>query len=301
MKIIFYGILMPIAWLPLKILYLLGDLAYIIVYYVLRYRRKIVWRNLTKSFPNKEESELKKIEKLYYKHICDLLAEAIWMLRAKPMQLMDHYKVTNREVVNKYYENGQSIILLSSHYNNWEFMVASLNFQLLHHGVGVGKPLDNKSFGFYLTKKRARYGTEIVDQTNVRDVMAFYDKYKVPTAYMMLSDQSPSNPHKSYWTEFLCQDTAFLYGAEHFARKYNYPVLYYSVRKIKRGYYEVTFSELCKDVTTAPEYSITERYAKLLEQIIKEQPEYWLWSHRRWKLTHEGRIQKNGKLKIIPR
>ena len=116
---------------------------------------------------------------------------------------------------------------------------------------------------------------------------------------MMLSDQSPSNPHKSYWTQFLGRDTAFLYGAEYFARKYNYPVLYYSVRKVKRGYYEVTFSPLCEKPEEVPQYSIVENYVRRLEQEIQAAPQYWLWSHRRWKLTREGRILKDGTLKII--
>ena len=201
--------------------------------------------------------------------------------------------------MDRYYEEGKSVVLISSHFNNWEYMVTSLSFQVRHHGVGVGKPLDNKSVASYLTKRRIRYGTEVVDHTNVRDVMEYYHKYHVPVAYMMLSDQSPTNPHKSYWTNFLNQDTAFLFGAEHFARKYNMPVVYYQVEKTKRGHYQIHLHEICGCPESMPQYAITQRYVDLLEQAIHKHPEYWLWSHRRWKLTREGRILKNGKLKII--
>ena len=216
-----------------------------------------------------------------------MLVEAIYGLRATPQQVLKHYKVVNREVINKYYEQGQSVILMSAHYNNWEYMVLSINFQLLHHGIGVGKPLNNKNFGHYLTQARIRYGDEVVDQTNVRQVMEYYHRHHVPCAYMMLSDQSPSNPKKSFWTRFLNQETAFLYGSEHFARKYNYPVLFYEVRKVRRGYYEVVLDELCVHPDSLPEGAITQLYVQRLEDIIRHQPEYWLWTHRRWKLKKD--------------
>lgn len=291
--ILFYCILMPIAWLPLWVLYRLSDLAYLVVYYVARYRRNVTRTNLQKSFPEKNDREITILEKKYYRHLCDLLVEALYGLRATPLQVLKHYKVVNREVINKYYEKGQSVILMSSHYNNWEYMVLSINFQLRHHGIGVGKPLSNKSFGRYLTRKRTRYGDEIVDQTNVRQVMAFYDLYKVPCAYMMLSDQSPSNPRKCFWTEFLHQDTGFLYGSEHFARKYNYPVLYYEVKKVKRGYYEIEIQELCENPMQMPEGGITLSYTLKLEELIRRQPEYWLWTHKRWKKKRPEELMHN--------
>ncbi|MCR5425142.1 MAG: lysophospholipid acyltransferase family protein [Bacteroidales bacterium] len=282
--ILYYCILTPLSWLPLWMLYLLSDLTYLVVYHLLHYRRKIARQNLYNSFPEKSNQEIIQIERRYYRHLADLLAEALYGLRATPQQVLKHYKVVNREVINRYYEKGQSVILMSAHYNNWEYMVLSINFQLLHHGIGVGKPLNNKKFGQYLTQARIRYGDEVVDQTNVRQVMEYYHRYRVPCAYMMLSDQSPSNPKKSFWTHFLNQETAFLYGSEHFARKYNYPVLFYEVKKVRRGYYEIEISELCNDPARLPEGAITQLYVQRLEDIIRRQPEYWLWTHRRWKL-----------------
>jgi KDO2-lipid IV(A) lauroyltransferase len=276
---------MPLAWLPLWVLYILGDLLYPMVYYVVRYRRKVTRTNLTKSFPTKSEKEIVAIEKAYYRHICDLLAEGVWGLRATPEQLLAHYRIENRELLTPFFDEGKSVILMSAHYNNWEMMIASLNFQLLHHGVGVGKHIVQKPFGRLLTQKRARYGTEIVDNTDVRRVMEFYDRYKVPAAWMMLGDQSPHDRKKSLWTQFLNQETAFIFGSEHFARKYDYPVFYYSVEKTKRGYYTVRFEPISLSPMNENEDDITRRYAARLEKTINEKPQYWLWSHRRWKLS----------------
>ena len=243
----------------------------------------------------------KAIERRYYRHMTDLLVEGFYNMAAPLNKIKKHYRFENAEILEPYYRQQQSIILLSSHYNNWEYMITSLNSRISHHAIGVGKPLDDKKFGKFITMRRSRYGTEIVDQTDVRYTMEFYHKNNIPVAYMMLSDQSPSNPHRSYWTQFMGRDTAFLYGAEHFARKYNMPIILYDVEKQKRGYYSVHFCPLTDDPNSIPEGEITRCYAQHLEKQIKSQPEYWLWSHRRWKLTHEGRILKNGKLKIIPK
>lgn len=280
-------------------MYLLSDILYFIAYHLAGYRRKVVRENLTACFPDKSKQERRKIERQYYRHMCDLLIEGAYNLFASPEAIKRRYRLTNRQLVDRYYEQGRTVVLMSAHYGNWEYMVSSLNMQLLHHGIGVGKPLDDKSVAAFITRRRTRYGTQVVDQSDVRQHVAFYDRYHVPCALMMLSDQSPSNPHKSYWTQFLGRDTAFLYGAEYFARKYNYPVLYYSVRKVKRGYYEVTFSPLCERPEEVPQYTIVECYVRRLEQEIQAAPQYWLWSHRRWKLTREGRILKDGTLKII--
>lgn len=281
-------------------MYFLSDILYLLAYRLLGYRRRVVRDNLSRCFPQADRRWLRRVERRYYRYLCDLLVEGVYnVFFATPPYLKRHYRLVNREVVDRYYEQGRTVVLMSAHYGNWEYMVSSLNMQLLHHGIGVGKPLDDKSVAAYITRRRTRYGTQVVDQTDVRQHVAFYDAHHVPCALMMLSDQSPSNPHRSYWTTFLGRDTAFLYGAEYFARKYNYPVLYYSVDRVRRGYYEVTFSPLCEGPLEVPQYSIVEEYVRRLERQILAQPEYWLWSHRRWKLTREGRIMKDGTLKII--
>ena len=239
-------------------------------------------------------------ERRFYRHLADLLVEGTYnVLWATPDFLRKHYRITNRQLVDRYYEQGRTVVLMSAHYSNWEYMITSLNMQLRHHGIGVGKRLTDKLTADYITRRRSRYGTQVVENRDVRQHVAFYDAHHVPCALMMLSDQSPRNPYRSYWTTFLGRDTAFLYGAEYFARKYNYPVLYYSVQRVRRGYYEVTFSPLCEHPQQAEQYSIVEAYARRLEQDILAKPEEWLWSHRRWKLTRTGRILKDGTIKEL--
>lgn len=278
-----YYLLLIFAYLPLWLHYCLSSLLWPIVYYVLRYRVKVVRENLSHCFPDKDIHWQRKVERQYYRHLCDLIAEGIFNLRATQRQVRKRYIFENEEILEPYYNEGRSIVLMSAHYNNWEYMITSLNSRISHHAIGVGKPLSNKNFGRFITGRRARYGTEIVDQTDVRDVMQYYHENKVPVAYMMLSDQTPSNPHKSYWTRFLGIDTPFLFGAEHFARKYDMPVFIYDVRKVRRGRYSIRFTLLTDSPNSLTEGDITRRYAHHLEETIRQEPQYWLWSHRRWK------------------
>lgn len=280
--IAFY-LLMALAWLPLGVLYLLGDLLWPVVYHVVRYRRRVVETNLRNAFPEKSERERRRIARAYYRHMVDLLMEALYNLRTTPPQIKRHYRIVNREVVDRHYEQGRSVVLLSAHYNNWEYMVAGINMLLLHHGVGVGKPLEDKKIGALITRRRSRYGDEIVDQSNVRQVMDYYHKHHVPCAYMMLCDQSPNSKKRCWWTTFLHQDTGVIFGAEHFAKKYDMPVFYYDVKKVKRGYYEVTLRLITETPCETEKGEITEKYVSLLEETITRKPEFWLWSHRRWK------------------
>lgn len=266
-------------------MHLIASILYPIIYHLVRYRRKVTRTNLAHAFPQKDEAERLRIEKAYYHHLCDIFVEAVHNLFCRPKSILRRYQVVNRELVNHYYEQGRSVILLSSHYNNWEYMITSLNFQLFHLGIGVGKPLNNHLTAKFITRRRSRFGTEIVDQTNVRQTFDYYQRHHVPVAYMMLADQAPSNTRKSYWTTFMHQETPFLYGPEYFARKYDLPVIYYEVDKVSRGHYQVRFSLLCDAPLQLPQYAIVGRYAQLLSTTISRAPQYWLWSHKRWKRT----------------
>ncbi|MBR1766635.1 MAG: lysophospholipid acyltransferase family protein [Bacteroidales bacterium] len=266
-------------------MYIISDILYVIVYFLAGYRKKVVRRNLAAAFPEKDEKELRRTERRYYRHLCDLFVEGIYNLFASPQSIMKRYHVVNRELLNSYYEQGRTVVLMSAHYNNWEYMVTSLNMQLFHHGIGVGKPLSNRFLEPRVFRRRTRFGTEVVYSDTVRQVVDFYHRHHVPCALMMLSDQSPAHADRAYWTPFLHQETAFLYGAEYFARKYDFPVFYYRVDKTRRGRYTVTFFPLCESPLEVPQYAIVERYVRMLEDDIVARPDFWLWSHRRWKLT----------------
>ncbi len=281
--LLFYGILLPIAYMPIRLLYMISDFIYVILYHVIGYRKKVVFQNLHNSFPNKTSTEINHIGARYYRHLADIFIETLLNLRLSKKEVLNRYRFVNPDIVNLYYEKGQSVILMSSHYNNWEYMILCLELQLKHHGVGVGKELSNKTLDHHLTKYRTRYGTEVVYSNQVRNAFTFYQTHHIPVAYMMLCDQSPNDIHKCWWTTFLHQDTGVIFGGEYFAKKYNYPVIYYEVQKTKRGFYDVIFQEITNTPQATKYGEITEKYVHLLEETIIKKPEFWLWSHRRWK------------------
>ncbi len=281
-------------------MYFLADIVYFFAYRLFGYRRRVVRGNLEACFPETSVRERRAVERRYYRHLADLVVEFVYGLFATPPALKRRYRFVNRELLDRLYEQGRTVVLMSAHMGNWEYMVCSLGMQVRHHGIGIGKPLESRLVGPFVARRRVRYGTQVVYSDTVRQEVAYYDHHRVPCALMMLSDQSPVNPHRSYWTTFLGRDTAFLYGAEKFARQYDYPVIYYSVDKPRRGHYTVTFEMLSEHPAAEPQYSVVERYARRLESDILRRPELWLWSHRRWKLTRNGRLRKDGTLHLIP-
>jgi KDO2-lipid IV(A) lauroyltransferase len=268
----------------LAVLYLLLPLVYVIVNHVVRYRRKVVDDNLLRSFPELTARERRRVRNRYYWHLSQIAVEMIKMLLIPRCALRYRYRCVNPELVNRFYEEGRSVILMSSHYNNWEWMIVALDEMFLHHGIGVGKANSDKVFEKWVNRARTRRGTEVCFADTAREVFAHYEENHIPAAYMMLADQSPSNPKKCYVTQFLNQATGVIYGPEYFARKYDIPVLYYQVIKERIGKYRVEIQVITEYPNDEEPYAITQKYTELLEQTIRRKPEYWIWSHRRWKL-----------------
>ena len=288
MHFLFWFVLYPLSLLPLFILYGICGVLYFFLNHIVRYRRKVIDQNLRNSFPEKSEKELAKIRKQYYWHLAQLAAEMLKMLTLSRRGVKKRYWSKNPEIVNRFFDEGRSVILMSSHYNNWEWLVLSLDMQFKHHGVGVGKANSNKNFEKLINRARTRYGTEVVFADTVRQVFEGYESQHTPCCYMMLSDQSPSNPKSCYVTDFLNQRSGIIFGAEHYAKKYNLPVIYYQVIKDHIGHYHLEF-ELITDKPNEMEHgAITDKYVQLLEQTIRKQPAYWLWSHKRWKHDFSG-------------
>jgi KDO2-lipid IV(A) lauroyltransferase len=284
-RVLVYALLYPLSLLPLSILYRLATAMRFCVFTLGKYRQEVVIRNLRNSFPDKTYAEIQTIHKAFQRHFCHIFIEGVKLLTISRRQLLQRYVCRNPELANQYAQEGRSIILISSHYNNWEWMVLSLSLQFHFHGVGVGKPNTDKVFEKLINRARTRYGTEVVFADTVREVFARYDAQNRKTAYMMLSDQAPGNAAKSYRTVFLHQPSAMIYGAEYFAKKYNYPVLYYVVHQLRRGYYEIELRHVADAPQRLPYGAIIETYVSHLQNDISHQPAYWLWSHKRWKHT----------------
>ena len=288
MRILFYIVILPLSKLPFALMYgISGGLSFVLNR-VLNYRKKIVIQNLTNSFPNYSKAEIKTIANQFYDHLADIFLEGIKALSLSKEQVMQRYVCKNPEILTPYFEQKKSVILVSAHYNSWEYMVLSLGMQFKHHGVGVGKQQKNKVFDRIINRYRQRYGTEVVFASSVRETFETYEQQQLPTAYMMLFDQA-KNPKKCYWTTFLNQDTGFIFGQEYFAKKYDFPVFYYNVKKVKRGFYEFDLTPIAEHPNQIEHGEITQHCIHILERTINEEPPYWLWSHRRWKHKRDKR------------
>ena len=273
----------PLAALPLAVLYLLLPVIYVVVNHIVHYRRKVVDDNLLRSFPELTVQERRRIRNRYYWHLSQIAVEMVKMLLIPKKALRYRYRCSNPELVNRFYEEGKSVILMSSHYNNWEWMIVALDEMFRHHGIGVGKANSDKVFEKWVNRARTRNGTEVCFADTVREVFAHYEDNHIPAAYMMLADQSPGNPKKCYVTRFMNQMTGVIYGPEYFARKYDIPVLYYEVVKERIGKYRVDVQLITEHPNDERPYFVTQRYVELLEETIGRKPEFWIWSHRRWK------------------
>ena len=281
---LFYGVAIPLSWLPMGILHGMARCIAWVLLHIVHYRVKVVQENLSRSFPTLDEQDKTRLISEVYLHLADMIVETIKMLTLSRKEVMKRYVFENPEIMQEYITRHQSVIWTSGHHNNWEFMVLSLGMQTPLHGVGVGKRLSNRILGNILHKLRTRYGTEVVYADNVRTTMEQHNTQHDGCIYMMLADQSPNDKHKCYWTSFLNQNSGIIYGPEYFAKKYNLPVLFYKVKKIKRGYYSFRVEKITNTPQTTPHGFITEQYTGLMETTILENPEFWLWTHRRWKL-----------------
>lgn len=279
---IFFRLLVVSFYLiPFPILYLYSDMLRFVLYNLIGYRKEVVYKNLKISFPDKTDEEIKALSKKFYRNLSDVTLESIKGLSMSKKALLKRFPVKNIEILDEYYENGQSIIGLASHYSNWEWGVISFGLQFRHTSIGLYKLLSNKYTDRYVRRARAAYGMILV---SIYDSAENFQKdHEKPVIYFMISDQSPSNIEKAIWVHFLNQDTACLHGAEGYAKKYNLPLVYGDIQRIKRGYYEVYMTKTIEKPNETEDGEITQAYMKKLESIIHAKPENWLWSHKRWK------------------
>jgi KDO2-lipid IV(A) lauroyltransferase len=279
--LLYYLVILPVSKLPYSVLYLLSDVLFFVFYYLLGYRMKVIAGNIDRSFPDKSRAEKKKIVRDFYRHFCDLIVESLKVFSITEQQVKERFIVRNPEVFNRFYEEGRSVILAGGHFNNWELFAVAIDQPLKHQAVAVYKPLTNTYFDRLMRVSRGKYGLKMIPTFNVKK--EFEKSSDEPSVFILATDQSPGRKTKAYWMTFLNQGTAVLFGTEKYAKEYNYPVVYGCINKLSRGHYDVTF-ELVHDQPSQTAYGfITEAHTRLLERDILRQPEYWLWSHRRWK------------------
>jgi KDO2-lipid IV(A) lauroyltransferase len=279
---IFYGINWVITLLPMRILYVFSDFLYLALYYFLRYRRKVVAENLRNSFPEKSPEELKTIRKKFYRHLADLMIEILKLTHMSKAQSLSRMKITNTELLERLYAEGRDVVAVIGHYNNWEWL-KSLIFHTKYQTVSIYKPLQDKRFDNFLLDLRKREGMILTPMSLIVREILEARKANRRSIYSFITDQTPPKGDIKYWTKFMNQDTPVYLGVEKIASKYDMAVVFFNVQKLRRGYYQYTVELLFEHTTGLPEHVITERHVRRLEEIICEKPEYWIWSHRRWK------------------
>lgn len=291
MQLLVYLLTYPVLWLfsnlPMRVLFIFSDIVFVILYYVIGYRKKVVRNNLRMSFPDKTDKELKIIEKKTFRHFTDIFVEMIKSFTISEKEISQRLSITNPELVDKYYDKGQSVIFLSGHYANWEWVSFIVEKSLNYHMSVVYKKLENEYFDKLMKKTRNKFGVRFVETRNFYPEILKNKKDGVIQAYGFLSDQSPLLKNAKFWNDFMGIRVPVIIGPETIAKKMNYPVFYFQTEQVRRGVYKSTFLLLEDDPKSAETYSITKKYIKSLEDQIQKQPEFYFWTHKRFK--HAGK------------
>ena len=279
--IVAYPFLWVISILPFRLFYMVSDVFYMLLYGVFGYRKKVVRSNLELTFPKISVVERKRIEKAFYKHLCDLLLEMVKTMHLSKSAVKKRYRVQNIELIQEI-ARERSILVVCSHYANWEWNV-SINNYIDAKGFAVYQKIGNVYFDRLIRKFRSKWNTTPIEQKETVKAVIRNEQLGIKGVYGMVSDQSPMASRAQYWSQFMGIKVPVFNGAEILARKLDLAVVFLKVSKVKRGYYKAEFIPISLQGKTTTEGEITEAFLRLTEEQIKEQPEYYLWTHRRWK------------------
>jgi lauroyl/myristoyl acyltransferase len=280
--IIAYPLLWMISILPFPVFYLLSDLVYFLVYYVVGYRKKTVRANIALALPHLSAEERLLIEKKSYHHLCDMFMEMTKTMTISSEEMNKRFIITNLEVIKEYEKKEKSIVLLASHYASWEWLLV-LNQKVSYQGVGVYKKISNKYFDKLIRNLRSKYNTQLVTTSKTIPLINHNQKNGILSIYGLASDQSPKAERIFHWDSFMGVEVPVHTGAEMLAKKHDLNVIFAKVKKVKRGYYEATLIPLSDDPKSVPDLGITHAFIKEVEKQIYEAPEYYFWTHKRWK------------------
>lgn len=290
MQFLVYILVYPFLWLisilPFRLLYLFSDFIYLLLYYVIGYRKKVVKSNLKLVFPNKSNQEITTISKKFYHHFCDLIFESIKSLTISEKEMKRRFTFTNVEEIQKHENNNRSVVLLCAHYANFEWIFI-LQTYIKSKGYGVYKPLANKYFDALIKRKRAKYNSYLISTKETIPTLIKSKKDGELTINGFVADQSPKLNKAQYWQSFMGINVPNHTGAEMLAKKLDMAVVFFAVKKVKRGFYETTFETITTSPNDYKDYDITDIYLNRVEKQIYDAPEYYFWTHKRWK--HKGK------------
>ncbi len=245
------------------------------------YRTKVVGANIRKSFPEKSEKEVKAIMDEFYSHFCDVILEVIRAFSMRDKEYYERVEALNEGYLDKYYEQGRSVVLTAGHYGNWELIAAAAAGRLKHRTIVIFSPLKDEFLDKKIKDSRGQLGLELVSKKECKYL--FENAFDEPVALIFANDQSPSSGYRAHWTRFLNQDTAVVYGAEKYATTFDAPVIYGELHKMGRGKYGYKWETLIDNPKETQAGEISEAHTRRLEKDIIERPDYWLWTHKRWK------------------
>lgn len=287
--ILLYPFLYFISILPFRLLYMVSDGLYILLYHVFGYRKKVVKSNLNLAFPEKSDAEIQRITKVFYHHLCDMIVESIKSMTISKAEMQKRYKFKNVDVIQNIEAQQKSTILMCAHYGSWEWIFI-LQTYVNSKGNAVYKPLANKYFDRLVKRIRAKYNSYLISTKEIIPTLIQEKRDGVISINGFVSDQSPKLDKAFHWNEFMGVKVPVHTGAEMLAKKLDMAVVFFGVDKVKRGYYETTFKTITLTPKDYKDYQITDIFLKLVEQQIREKPEYYLWTHKRWK--HKDKAPK---------
>ena len=293
MQLLIYIIVFPILWflsiLPTRILYMFSTFLFFWIYYVFGYRKKVVKNNLNLCFPEKSKKEIKTIEKKFYQHMCDMLVESIRSISISEAELKRRFKATNLEEIHNIEKTNKSIMLMCAHYGSWEWIFI-IQKAVSYDGYAIYKRIENKYFDRLVRKIRTKYNTHLITNKETIGKLKQHKNEGKKGLYGFISDQSPKVNSAHHWKEFMGIKVPVYTGAEKLSKELDMAVVFFKTKKIKRGYYETTFKTVTLNPNEYEDYQITDMFFEYLEDLIKETPEYYLWTHKRWK--HKDKVPK---------
>ena len=283
-----------LSLIPFRVLYIFSDFLAWMAHDVVKYRRQVVSDNLRSSFPEKSEDEIKAISRKFYHFLCDYIVETVKLASMSEKTMRKRMRVENIEVINEAVRSGQSVSLYLGHFCNWEW-VSSLPLHIDNSAqcAQVYHPLENKTFDKLMFRLRTRFRANNIPMSDVLQTLIRWKREGVPSVTGYIADQSPSlNVH--LFVDFLNHDTPVFTGPERISKFLGAKAVYAHISRPRRGYYVLRFLPVCENAKKEAIFETSRKYFRLLEENIKESPQYWLWSHRRWKRTREQFYQYHG-------
>jgi KDO2-lipid IV(A) lauroyltransferase len=286
MQYLIYLLAYPVIWvismLPFRLLYLFSDFVYIVVYRIVRYRKSTVRENLALTLPHLSDKERLVIEKKFYHHMCDMFLEMVKTMNISKDEICKRFVFKNIEVYKELEKQGKSVAVICSHYGSYEWII-SMNYYSDFIAYGIYKQLKNPYFDKLVHQIRSKFNAKLITTKQTIPTIIENNKNNVLSLYGFASDQSPKENTAFHYVKFMGIEVPVHTGAEMLAKRYNMNVVYLNTKKVKRGYYEATLETLSENAIEVPNYELTDQFIKLLEKQIYEAPEYYLWTHKRWK------------------